>query len=460
MTFIFSCEHELAGELGDASPQAVSSSDCVIHIDEQGTADGDGSSWEQSVTSLEAALTLVDVELNTSRSCELRAKRNISDLDSFKDKLASYNGRVKLTENYLNEANASSDFSSGNSSLSYSANSSGSSSERNVRVLQSSNFDAQQSSDHLVSELEEMESTLIFSHDDYMPFANCSCDTFTGRVEMTATTDANKWENSGVLEIGNRLRLDNNEIITNTNSTLYLQNDNNGDLKVDSAGYTFMVDASANRVGIGTFTPGHKLHVEGGGIGASPDQNVTSFFGRAAIGYCGHSDYASFAHRDRNETNGYALLQSAAGNTYLNARNTFSIWFRINNSTKMILLSNGNFGIGTTTPDYKLDVHGTIRAESILVENFTADFVFDDDYYLMPLEDVEDYIIENGHLPEIPKAEHVEKFGSDLGETQTRLLQKIEELTLHLNAQNKQMKNQLNEIEKLKKSMNLCVHSN
>jgi len=78
-----------------------------------------------------------------------------------------------------------------------------------------------------------------------------------GRVEFTATTDATAFAGSGVLEIANSLRLDGNEIITNTNGILSIQADNNGDLRVDSN--TLVVDASANRVGIGTTFPAYQL---------------------------------------------------------------------------------------------------------------------------------------------------------------------------------------------------------
>lgn len=82
-----------------------------------------------------------------------------------------------------------------------------------------------------------------------------------GRVEFTNTNDATGTAGSGVLEVGNSLRLDGNEVITNTNTVLYLQNDNNGDLRVD--GTTLVVDASLNRVGIGTTAPASTLEVEG-----------------------------------------------------------------------------------------------------------------------------------------------------------------------------------------------------
>jgi len=61
-----------------------------------------------------------------------------------------------------------------------------------------------------------------------------------------------------------------------------------------------------------------------------------------------------------------------------------------------------------------------------------SDFVFEDDYALMPLEEVERYIDEHGHLPEIPSAAEIQANGAKLGEMQGKLLQKIEELTLYL----------------------------
>jgi hypothetical protein len=91
----------------------------------------------------------------------------------------------------------------------------------------------------------------------------------------------------------------------------------------------------------------------------------------------------------------------------------------------------GNLGIGTTTPSAKLDVAGTIRATEIKVEAQTADFVFDENYSLRSLDEVEDFIKTNGHLPSIPSAERMEKDGVNLAEMNKLLLQKIEELTLY-----------------------------
>ena len=91
-----------------------------------------------------------------------------------------------------------------------------------------------------------------------------------------------------------------------------------------------------------------------------------------------------------------------------------------------------NIGIGTTTPREKLEVAGTIRATEIKVMAQTADFVFEDDYELRSLEEVEAFINDNGHLPDIPSAAEMEEDGIGLAEMNKLLLQKIEELTLYM----------------------------
>jgi hypothetical protein len=79
-----------------------------------------------------------------------------------------------------------------------------------------------------------------------------------------------------------------------------------------------------------------------------------------------------------------------------------------------------------------LHVAGTIGAEEVIVSSTGADYVFEPGYRLAPLGEVADYIRANHHLPEVPSAKEAEAKGVGLGEMQTKLLAKIEELTLHM----------------------------
>ncbi len=106
---------------------------------------------------------------------------------------------------------------------------------------------------------------------------------------------------------------------------------------------------------------------------------------------------------------------------------------------RMRISSSGLVGIGTSTPAYKLDVVGTIRANEIKVDMNGADFVFEEDYHLMPLTELEKFVKDQKHLPEIAPAGEMTENGTGLGDLNTKLLQKIEELTLYMIAQDRKI---------------------
>lgn len=109
-------------------------------------------------------------------------------------------------------------------------------------------------------------------------------------------------------------------------------------------------------------------------------------------------------------------------------------------SKSVYVTRQGNVGIGLKNPQDRLEVNGQIHARSVKIDvKDWADFVFEEDYDLPRLREIENYIRKEGHLPGVPSTEEVRTNGVQLGEMQKLLLQKIEELTLHLIAQEKEI---------------------
>jgi hypothetical protein len=121
----------------------------------------------------------------------------------------------------------------------------------------------------------------------------------------------------------------------------------------------------------------------------------------------------------------------------------------------------GRLAIGEKTIDSEseywansfLSMYGKIVAKEIVVipegDPNWSDFVFDSDYELIPLDELEKEIKANKHLPGIPSAEEIKEKGQNVSQIQAKLLQKIEELTLYvidLKKENEEMKKQISEI--------------
>ena len=120
---------------------------------------------------------------------------------------------------------------------------------------------------------------------------------------------------------------------------------------------------------------------------------------------------------------------------------------QLKNNIKLTVTADGNVGIGTTDPQRTLEVVGNASVEGLLMAKslmvsaaLWPDFVFEKDYKLTPLSEVEQFIAENQRLPNVPSASEIETDGVNVGEMNALLLQKIEELTLYIIEQEKQMK--------------------
>jgi hypothetical protein len=119
----------------------------------------------------------------------------------------------------------------------------------------------------------------------------------------------------------------------------------------------------------------------------------------------------------------------------------------------------GNVLIGKTSQtntSYLLDVNGSGRMNQLVINTTGADFVFDSAYSMSPLSELEAFIKKNHHLPGLSPASEMQKDGMDVGDGQTKLLQKIEELTLYLIEQDKQslaLKEKIRQLEERNRTL-------
>ncbi|NQX37415.1 hypothetical protein SAMN05421820_103603 [Pedobacter steynii] len=150
------------------------------------------------------------------------------------------------------------------------------------------------------------------------------------------------------------------------------------------------------------------------------------------------------------------VLQNGTNNWFFGAlhENKWIVGRGDYQDAKLVVTYTGNVGIGTSDPTEKLSVNGKIRAHEIKVEVVNwPDYVFAKSYKLHNLQETEKHIKEKGHLPGIPSALEVKENGIDLGDMNAKLLQKIEELTLHLIKMEKENKQQRDDINFLKSKL-------
>ncbi len=133
-----------------------------------------------------------------------------------------------------------------------------------------------------------------------------------------------------------------------------------------------------------------------------------------------------------------------------------------NDAIRMQINNSGQVSIGTARPKnspyngYTLSVYGSIVGTTAYILDPTlgtnwGDYVFDEDYKLTPLKEIETYVKKNHHLPEVPSKQEVIEKGVNLGEMDMVLLKKVEELTLHMIEMEKKDEKMQKEIEALKK---------
>jgi hypothetical protein len=250
---------------------------------------------------------------------------------------------------------------------------------------------------------------------------------------------------------------------------------------------------NGGNVGIGTASPGNNLDVVGtvhsGGTGAAlfssdrTDGSVWGFYGQNSVARIWNSGTGDLLYFNKSGYLGLgtggplaklhstvgaastgkiaALIYGSTGTGtftdevgHSHALATFVVgsnWFSNSNGSLVNVYSaagdgllfvgaGGNVGVGTTNPQSRLSVHGTIQAKEVIVNTGWSDYVFTPSYHPPSLESTADYIRAHHHLPGMPTAKEVKEKGVSVGDVEAKLLAKVEELTLQMIELNENVK--------------------
>ncbi|OEK01912.1 hypothetical protein BFP97_10465 [Roseivirga sp. 4D4] len=204
------------------------------------------------------------------------------------------------------------------------------------------------------------------------------------------------------------------------------------------------------KVGIGTNAPDNTLHIEGDLLldvfGNSGHERGIYFREGFSTANKYNVSILAYDHNGGGSSPDGLSINGVDGVSFSTGSNT--------RNERMRVAQNGNVGIGTTSPTEKLEVNGTIRSKKVKVDaNGWPDYVFASSYGLRTLGELESYIKENKHLPEVPSAKEVETNGLDLGDMDATLLRKVEELTLYLIQESKEKDDLKKENKELKETL-------
>ena len=235
------------------------------------------------------------------------------------------------------------------------------------------------------------------------------------------------------------------------------ENDHEKKVQIHSSGNSFL---NGGNVGIGTNMPSARLEIQSP---SSTDESDMIIYSSSTVSNT--AGWSRLSLKRINEPNqGFlSFYGNNSSGLILGVSGNNPIRFFNNELERVRIANNGNVGIGTVNPDSKLTVKGNIHTQEVKVDLNGAvapDYVFKEDYHLKTLEEVQEYIQEKGHLPNIPSAREMKENGVLLKEMNLKLLEKIEELTLYtleqekeLNTKEQMLKRTVTELEKIKSQM-------
>lgn len=251
--------------------------------------------------------------------------------------------------------------------------------------------------------------------------------TIAGNLGLGTINPSEKLDVVGNVKVSGSINGDNstfNNSVVNSELTVNGTSDFTGEITANNIKVLGVLDLKnglslGGSLGIGIAAPSEGLHVAGNGVF---DGNLTA--------------------------TKLIVQELEVANLDLGSQNGGSINF----DDDMIV--GGSVGIGTDRIEgYSLSVNGKIRAADdikVYPSSQWADYVFESDYKLQTLDEVQNFIDENGHLPNMPSSKEVEEEGIDLGSMDAKLLEKIEELTLYmleLKKENEELKKDIQSIK-------------
>lgn len=199
------------------------------------------------------------------------------------------------------------------------------------------------------------------------------------------------------------------------------------------------------------------------GIGINPDPNII-FRAQGRSQFTSNIDSDTFTIRNTGTNIGsgaslvwlnYSQYQpNNPGVLDITGPTSPGVWeatFSLKANGKLLIGNYNQYPVCSDCDDYRVFIKNGIRTEKIKVDiaanNGWADYVFENNYSLMPLNELENFITKNKHLPEVPTTNEAIEKGIELKEMNILLLKKVEELTLYVIQQQK-------EIQKLKNKVN------